>query len=165
MIEGRVWTFGDNVPTDEIVPSDLVFKPLEEMAEHVLETRNPEFPKSVEEGDVIVAGEHFGQSSGRAIAPKAVQATGVACVVADSFARTFYRNCFEIGLPVLAREGVTDLVDEGDTVSVDLREGQITNTTTGETIECESVDPFLLEMVESGGLIPYKKQGFSADSD
>ena len=165
MMEGRAWTFGDNVPTDEIVSSDLVFKPLDEMANHVLETRNPEFPKQVKEGDVIVAGDHFGQSSGRAIAPKAVQATGVSCVVADSFARTFYRNCFEIGLPVLSREGVTDLVEEGDTVRVALREGRIENVTTGDHLDCDPVDPFLLEMVEAGGLIPYKKQGFSVDAE
>lgn len=160
MMEGRAWTFGDNVPTDAIVPSDLVFEPLEEMANHVLETHNPDFPREVEEGDVIVAGEHFGQSSGRAIAPKAVQATGVSCVVADSFARTFFRNCFEIGLPVLSRAGVTDLVDEGDTVRVDMESGRITNVTTGERLECDPVDPFLRNMVRAGGLIPFAKAGF-----
>jgi 3-isopropylmalate/(R)-2-methylmalate dehydratase small subunit len=157
--EGRAWTFGDNIPTDEIVASDKVFKPLDEMANHVLETRNPEFPTQVAEGDVIVAGEHFGQSSGRAIAPKAVRATGVGCVVADSIARTFYRNAFEIGLPVLQCPGVTDRIEDGDTVRVDLEAGRITNVTTGAELACDPVHPFLLAMVEAGGLIPFRKAG------
>lgn len=160
-VKGRSWTFGDNVPTDEIVPSHLVFKPLEEMAEHVLETRNPEFPRQVKAGDVIVAGDHFGQSSGRAIAPKAVKATGVECVVAESVARTFYRNCFEIGLPALQARGVTDIINDGDTVSVDLKAGEIVNQTTGERLECNPVDPFLLAMVEADGLIPFVRDGLN----
>ena len=157
--EGRCWTFGDNIPTDAIVAAEHVFDPLDEMAEHVLENRNPDFPREVEEGDIIVAGEHFGQSSGRAIAPKAVQATGVGCVVADTMARTFYRNCFEIGFPAVQCRGVTDLVDEGDVVSVDMEAGVVTNETTGESLDCEPIDPFLLDMVEAGGLIPLRKQG------
>lgn len=160
MMQGRAWTFGDNIPTDEIVPSDLVFEPLDVMAEHALETRNPAFPKEVEDGDVVVAGDHFGQSSGRAIAPKALHATGISCVVADNFSRTFYRNCFEIGLPVLSYDGVTDLVNDGDTISVDMDAGRITNETTGEHVNCDPVHPFLLDMVEAGGLIPFAKQGF-----
>ena len=96
---GRAWIFGDNIPTDRIVKGHLVLEPMEVIVQHVLEDLNPAFPKEARPGDVLVAGSHFGQSSGRAIAPKALKAVGLGCVVADSLARTFYRNCYEIGLP------------------------------------------------------------------
>jgi len=98
---GRCWKFGDNIPTDQIVKADRVLLSLNEMAKHVLENLNPEFPLNVKPGDILVAGKHFGQSSGRAVAPKAIKATGVGAVVAEYAARLFYRNCFEIGLPIL----------------------------------------------------------------
>lgn len=151
---GRCWKFGDNIPTDEIVKSYMVFKPLDEIARHVLEHLNPEFPRRVQPGDVLVAGKHFGQSSGRAIAPKAIKATGVGCVVADGFARTFYRNCFEIALPILECPGITARVSDGDILSVDVAAGTIVNETTGERLQAAPTPPFLMEMLQAGGLLP-----------
>jgi 3-isopropylmalate/(R)-2-methylmalate dehydratase small subunit len=152
--EGRCWTFGDNIPTDRLVKSRYVFEPMTEIVKHVLEDLNPDFPAEVEPGDIVVAGRHFGQSSGRAIATKALRATGIGCVVAETFARTFYRNCFEVGLPALEIEGIGDLVDDGDRVAVDVAEGGFTNLTTGRSRTVPPADPFLLEMLAAGGLIP-----------
>jgi 3-isopropylmalate/(R)-2-methylmalate dehydratase small subunit len=151
---GRCWKFGDNIPTDQIVRGDRVFLPNEEMAKYVLENYNPEFAKKVKPGDILVAGVHFGQSSGRAVAPKAIKATGVGVVVVEYAARLFYRNCFEIGLPLLECPGITEGVSEGDTLSVDLKTGIIRNETTSKEFKARPVDPFLVEMLEGGGLIP-----------
>ncbi|HWM70420.1 MAG TPA: hypothetical protein VNO35_27855 [Steroidobacteraceae bacterium] len=101
VFEGRCWKFGDNIPTDVMTPAHIMFKTPKEMATSVLETVNPQFPKQVQPGDILVAGRNFGCSSGRALAAKALEATGVGAVVAELFARTFYRNGHEIGLPVL----------------------------------------------------------------
>lgn len=155
---GRCWKFGDNIPTDQLVKSRYVFEPMSEIVKHVLEDENPEFPRSVQPGDIVVAGRHFGQSSGRAIATKALRATGIGCVVADTFARTFYRNCFEIGLPPLALEGVTDLVSDGDELSVDIASGEFRNLTTGEVRTTTPADGFLLRMLDAGGLIKLAAQ-------
>jgi 3-isopropylmalate/(R)-2-methylmalate dehydratase small subunit len=150
----RCWKFGDHIPTDRLVKTKYVVSPMSEIVKHVLEDLNPDFPREVRPGDVLVAGQHFGQSSGRAIAVKALKATGVGCVVADSFARTFYRNCIEIGLPALEVPGVTSIVSDGDQVAVDVPAGTFANLTTGETRSVPPADPFLLEMLEAGGLIP-----------
>ncbi len=152
---GRCWKFGDYIPTDHIVPSHLVYRPMSEIVRHVLETVNPEFPKRVQPGDILVAGKHFGQSSGRAIAAKALQATGVACVVAENFARTFYRNAFEIGLPILECPGISEIVREGDVLEVDIEDGWVRNETTGQELQGKPTPPFLLEMLRAGGLIPF----------
>ena len=114
IFEGRCWKFGDNIPTDRLVKSRYVFEPMTEIVKHVLEDLNPGFPLRVEPGDIVVAGMHFGQSSGRAIAAKALRATGIGCVVAETFARTFYRNCFEVGLPALEVAEAGDLVRDGE---------------------------------------------------
>lgn len=151
---GRCWKVGDNIPTDQLVKSHRVFESLEEIARHVLEDANPRFAREVQSGDILVAGRHFGQSSGRAIAAKAVQATGVACVVADGFARTFYRNAFEIGLPVLELPGIAAATQEGDQVTVDVATGSIAVERTGQMLQGAPTDPFLLEMLGKGGLIP-----------
>ncbi len=151
--EGRCWKFGDNIPTDRLVKSQYVFEPMEVMAKHVLEDLDPDFPLNVRSGDIVVAGKHFGQSSGRAIATKALKATGIGCVVAETFARTFYRNCFEVGLPALEVKGITSLVHGGDPLRVDLATGVVMNVTTGRTLSGEPADPFLVEMLDAGGLI------------
>jgi 3-isopropylmalate/(R)-2-methylmalate dehydratase small subunit len=151
---GRAWKVGDYIPTDQIVKSHRVFDSLDEIAKYVLEDANPRFAREVQPGDVLVAGRHFGQSSGRAIAAKAVKATGVGCVVADSFSRTFYRNAFEIGLPILELPGVSGAVDEGDELVVDVEGGTLRDERTGTTLEGRATDPFLLDMLRAGGLIP-----------
>lgn len=154
-MSGRCWKFGDNIPTDLIVRADRALGSIEEMAKHVLETVNPDFCKNVKKGDILVAGKHFGQSSGRATAPKSIKATGVGAVVVEYASRLFYRNCFEIGLPLLECEGITDMVSDGDTLSVNIRTGKIVNETTGKTAQARPISPFLLEMMEAGGLIAF----------
>jgi 3-isopropylmalate/(R)-2-methylmalate dehydratase small subunit len=151
--EGRCWKFGDNIPTDALVKSRYVFEPMEEIVRHVLEDQNPRFPLEVQPGDIVVAGRHFGQSSGRAIAPKALKATRIGCVVADTFSRTFYRNCYEIGLPSMEVDGVTDLVEDGDRIVVDIAEGLFRNETQGVERRTRVADPFLMKMLAAGGLI------------
>jgi 3-isopropylmalate/(R)-2-methylmalate dehydratase small subunit len=153
IFEGRCWKFGDNIPTDRLVKSEYVFEPMEVMAKHVLEDLNPDFPVQVRPGDIVVAGRHFGQSSGRAIATKALKATGIGCVVADTFARTFFRNCFEVGLPALEISGVSELVEDGHRLRVDVGGGLLTALTTGRKGRGAAADPFLVEMLEAGGLI------------
>jgi 3-isopropylmalate/(R)-2-methylmalate dehydratase small subunit len=151
---GRCWKFGDNIPTDRIVRSDHVFLPMAEIAQHVLETLNPRFPKEVRPGDILVAGRHFGQSSGRAVAPKGLKATGLGCVIAETFSRTMYRNGFEIGLPLLQCPGITAQVDDGDILRVDVGTGEIVDETKGLTLHAGPTDPFLMAMLEAGGIIP-----------
>jgi 3-isopropylmalate/(R)-2-methylmalate dehydratase small subunit len=154
---GRAWLFGDNVPTDLIVPSKLLFLPMAEIVKHVLEELRPEFPQQLKPGDVIVAGHHFGQSSGRAIAPKAIQAAGISCIVAESFARTFLRNCYEIGLPILECHGVTAAVRDGEIVTADLVRGRLTNETTKTSLPATPCHEYLLDMLKAGGVIPLMK--------
>lgn len=153
IFEGRCWMFGDNIPTDMLVKSKYVFEDLGEMARHVLEDLNPDFPLQVQPGDIVVAGRHFGQSSGRAIAAKALKATGIGCVIANAFARTFYRNCFEIGLPALEIPGATTLTEDGHRLRVDITAGTFTDLTTGRQGHGTPAAPFLIEMLEAGGLI------------
>ncbi|WP_024347884.1 hypothetical protein [Lacrimispora indolis] len=153
--EGRCWKFGDNIPTDQIVKADRVLLSLDEMAKHVLENLNPDFPKNVKKGDILVAGKHFGQSSGRAVAPKAIKATGVGAVIVEYASRLFYRNSFEIGLPLLECEGITQGVSDGDIISVNMENGLIVNKTTGKEFHARPIDPFLMEMLDAGGLIAF----------
>lgn len=122
-MRGRAWQFGDNVPTDQIVAMAVVMSPMDVVLKHVLEELKPGFPALIRPGDLIVAGYHFGHSSGRGIAAKAIQAAGVACIVAESFARTFLRNCYEIGLPVIGCPSAGKLARDGEIVSLDLAGG------------------------------------------
>jgi 3-isopropylmalate/(R)-2-methylmalate dehydratase small subunit len=156
-MEGTCWKFGHNIPTDMITPTAYVMKDMGEMVKHVLENANPDFPKSVKPGDIIVAGRNFGCSSGRAIAPKAIKATGVSVVIAEFFSRTFYRNGPEIGLPVLEVPGIHDLVETGHRLRVDIEAGTVENLTTGKTIQGRPPTGLLLDMFRAGGLIPLLK--------
>jgi len=159
IFEGTCWKFGHNIPTDLITPTAITLRGIQEMARHVLETANPEFPKRVQPGDILVAGRNFGCSSGRAIAAKALKATGISAIVCELFARTFYRNGHEIGLPLLEVPGVHGLVETGDHVRVDIRGGAIENLTSGKSLRGAPPPEFLLEMVQAGGLIPLLKTG------
>jgi 3-isopropylmalate/(R)-2-methylmalate dehydratase small subunit len=154
---GRVWLFGDNVPTDEIVPTQWVFSSMDEIRRHVLENLNPAFAGGVAPGDLLVAGHHFGQSSGRAVAPKVLQAAGVACIVADSFARTFLRNAFEIGLPILELPGAGSFAADGERVTANVVTGEVRNETRGTEARGVPTGDFLLTMLRAGGLIPLSK--------
>jgi 3-isopropylmalate/(R)-2-methylmalate dehydratase small subunit len=159
IFEGICWKFGHNIPTDEITPTSVVWKSFPEMAKHVLESLNPDFPTKVQNGDIIVAGRNFGCSSGRAIAPKAIKATGVAAVVAEGFSRTFYRNGHEVGLPILEVAGIHGLVETGDRIRVDVANGTVTNLTSGKSLQGSPAPRFLLDMLRAGGLIPFLKTG------
>jgi 3-isopropylmalate/(R)-2-methylmalate dehydratase small subunit len=159
IFEGNCWKFGHNIPTDLITPTHIMWKTPREMAKHVLENANPEFPVKVQPGDIIVAGRNFGCSSGRALAAKALKATGIGAIVAELFSRTFYRNGHEIGLPVLEASGVHDLVTTGDRIRVNIEVGTVENLTSGKSLRGNPPSEFLLEMVQSGGLIPLLKSG------
>ena len=150
-IQGRVWTFGENIDTDLIIPGRYLrtFNP-KDLAEHVLEGERPDFTHNVKKGDVIVADENFGCGSSREHAPVAIKAAGVDAIIAKSFARIFYRNAINIGLPVIKAD--IKASDE-DIVSVDLSEGIIRNETTGEDVEFEPFKDFMLEILEDGGLV------------
>ena len=157
--EGRAWKFGHNVPTDAITPTHIMFKTAKEMAAFVLETLNPEFPRQVRPGDILVAGRNFGCSSGRALAAKALKATGIGAVVAEQFARTFYRNGCEIGLPLLEAPGIHALVEDGEHLRVDITAGTVTAVRSGKTVEGRPPPRFLLDMLEAGGLIALVRSG------
>ena len=158
-VEGRVWCFGDNVDTDQIIPAEyLVTGDMKVLAEHVFERVRPGFSSEVGVGDVIVAGENFGCGSSREHAPRALIGAGVSCVIAKSFARIFYRNSINIGLPVVECDVRSE---QGDRVDVDFKNGRVRNLTSGEVCEFPSMPPFVLRLVESGGLVSYVKKQLS----
>jgi 3-isopropylmalate/(R)-2-methylmalate dehydratase small subunit len=159
IFEGNCWKFGHNIPTDLITPTHIMLKTAKEMSKHVLETANPDFPKYVQPGDIIVAGRNFGCSSGRALAAKALKATGIGAIMAELFARTFYRNGHEIGLPLLEAPGFHDLVETGHRLRVNIQSGLAENLTTGKSLRGNPPPEFLLEMLQAGGLIPLLKSG------
>lgn len=159
IFEGRCWKFGHNVPSDALTGGQIMFKSIKEMAQHVLENLNPDFPKQMQSGDILVAGRNFGCSSGRALAVKALQATGIGCVVAELFSRTFYRNAGEIGLPMLEAPGIHEWVETGDRLRVNVRTGLLENITSGESMRGNPPSEFMLDMVQAGGLIPLLKSG------
>lgn len=153
-LTGNAWVFGDNIDTDLLAPGHAMRKPLEELAKHLLEAVAPEFASTVWRGDFIVAGQGFGIGSSREQAAQALLHLGVAAVLAQSFARIFYRNAFNIGLPVLVFPDAPR-VAKGDRLSVELSTGRITNHTRHETYQCEPIPEFLLDLVRDGGLIPH----------
>jgi 3-isopropylmalate/(R)-2-methylmalate dehydratase small subunit len=152
-MRGTVYTFGDEVNTDVITPSDYFGEPIEVMAEHIFEPERPDFVEEFEEGDVVVAGEHFGSGSSRESAPAAIQAAGLGAVVAESFSRIFYRNAIAIGLPAVTCPGVTDLFTEGDEAEIDLDAGVVRNLTTGEELDAEPLPAAIQDIFDQGGLI------------
>lgn len=153
-LTGNAWVFGDNIDTDLLAPGHAMRKPLEELAKHLLEAVAPEFASTVRRGDFIVAGHGFGIGSSREQAAQALLHLGVAAVLAQSFARIFYRNAFNIGLPVLVFPDATRVAN-GDRLRVDLATGRIDNLTRNGTYQCEPIPEFLLDLVRDGGLIPH----------
>jgi 3-isopropylmalate/(R)-2-methylmalate dehydratase small subunit len=127
----------------------------------VLEIRslNPDFPTEVQPFDIVCAGRNFGCSSGRAIAPKALKSTGVGAIVAESFSRTFYRNGFEVGLPILELPGISELVSEGDRLRVNVEKAIVENLTSGKTLRGEASPEFLLTMLRAGGIVALSRSG------
>ena len=152
-IDGWVWCFGDDISTDLLSPGEYTLLPPEEQKLHTLESVYPRFPQQVQPGDVVVAGKNFGCGSSRETAPKNLQALGVACVVADSFARIFLRNSVAIGLPVLACTGVGEAFAEGDEIELDLATGLVRNTGSGAVLQGEPLPPEMREILTDGVML------------
>ena len=157
---GKAWKFGADIDTDAIIPARyLNTSDPKELARHCMEdSTNPEFMKKMKPGDIIVAGKNFGCGSSREHAPIAIKAAGVSCVVARSFARIFYRNCFNMGLPIFESAAAAEGIAEGDQVEVDADNGVIRNLTTNRTFQATPVPPFMQELIAAGGLMAYTKK-------
>jgi 3-isopropylmalate/(R)-2-methylmalate dehydratase small subunit len=151
---GFVHRYGDNVDTDVIIPARyLNTSSHEELAAHCMEDIDKDFVKNVKKGDIIVAGRNFGCGSSREHAPIAIKASGVSCVIACSFARIFFRNSINIGLPILECEQAAKEIADGDEVSIDFDTGTIRDETTGRTYQAQPYPPFLQNIVAKGGLL------------
>ena len=152
-IKGKVWNFGDNIDTDVIIPGRYLRTFDEkELAVHVLEGERADFTKGVQKGDIILAGDNFGCGSSRVQAAVAIKAAGVDVIIAKSFARIFYRNAINIGLPVVT----ADLeADDGDILSVDLEEGIIENQTKNTQVEIQPFNDFMFEILSDGGIVEH----------
>jgi len=153
---GGVYKFGANIDTDAIIPARYLntFDP-QELARHCMEDADPAFPDKVQAGDIIVADKNFGCGSSREHAPIAIKGTGVSCVIAKSFARIFYRNCINIGLPILECSEAVDAINEGDQVEVDLETGKIVNLRIKEEYQAMPFPEFMQKIMDKGGLINY----------
>jgi 3-isopropylmalate/(R)-2-methylmalate dehydratase small subunit len=154
-----VWKHGDNVDTDVIIPARyLNVSTAQELAQHCLEDIDPTFADAVRPGDLIVAGENFGCGSSREHAPLAIKGAGVGCVVARSFARIFYRNAINVGLPVLECPAAVDETEQGHQLEIVLGMGQVRNLTTGRVYQADPYPPFLMKIIDAGGLVPYTQR-------
>lgn len=154
-IDGKVWRFGKDIDTDLIIAARYLNTSVpEELAKHVMEDADPEFVSKMTPGDVIVAGENFGCGSSREHAPIALKAAGVAAVIAPTFARIFYRNSFNMGLPIFELQESAE-INEGDEISVDMDAGTITNKTTAKTYNFTPIPEFMQELIDAGGLMNY----------
>ena len=159
-LSGKVWCFGDNIDTDLIIAARyLNTSDPKELAKHVMEDADPTFVNKVQAGDIIVAGENFGCGSSREHAPIALKAAGVSAVVAKSFARIFYRNAFNMGLPIFEL-GETDEIKEGDLIAISMESGEINNG--AKVYRFTPIPPFMQELLDCGGLMNYAKKEIKA---
>lgn len=159
LIGGKVHKFGANVDTDAIVPARyLSLSEPFELARHCMEGIDSEFLAKVEPGDVIVAGANFGCGSSREHAPLAIKAAGISCIIAKSFARIFFRNAINIGLPLLECSEAVDNSEAGDVLEIDLASGQIKNITKGKTFVAEPYPDFMVGIINAGGLVEYTRR-------
>ena len=156
---GRVFKYGDNVDTDVIIPARyLNSSDPKELATHCMEDTDKEIVKKVNAGDIIVATKNFGCGSSRAHAPIAIKASGVSCVIAETFARIFYRNAINIGLPIIECPEAAKAISAGDEVEVNFDTGIITNVTTGKTYQGQAFPPFMQKIIDCEGLVNYINQ-------
>ena len=156
--KGRAWKFGANVDTDAIIPArHLNSWDPQELASHLMEDVDPDFRKKIQAGDIIVAEDNFGCGSSREHAPIAIKYGGISCVVAKNFARIFYRNSFNMGLPIFESPDAVDGIHPGDELEVDSQAGTIKNITTGQTFQAQPIPPFMQQLIEVGGLMNYVK--------
>ena len=159
--KGSVFRYKDNVDTDVIIPARyLNTSDHKELASHCMEDIDSEFTKKVKIGDIIVADKNFGCGSSREHAPIAIKASGISCVIAKTFARIFFRNSINIGLPILECPEAVDGISAGDEVEVDFRTGVIVNVTTGKTYKAEPFPPFMQSLIEAGGLAEFIKENY-----
>ncbi|HSW38584.1 MAG TPA: 3-isopropylmalate dehydratase small subunit [Acidobacteriota bacterium] len=159
IITGKIFKFGDNVNTDEIIPARyLNTSDPKELAAHVMEDADPSFPGKVKPGDIIVAGKNFGCGSSREHAPLAIKAAGISCVVAESFARIFYRNAFNIGVTIMESPLAAD-AENGHILRIDTSTGMIANVTLKREYSAKPIPPFMQELIAAGGLMEYVRQG------
>jgi 3-isopropylmalate/(R)-2-methylmalate dehydratase small subunit len=159
IVKGRVWKFGNNIDTDAIIPARyLNTSDPDELAKHVMEDADREFPKKVKAGDMIVAESNFGCGSSREHAPIAIKAAGIQVVIAKSFARIFYRNAFNIGLPIFESEEASISIREGDEIEVNADTGVIKNITKDEEYTAKPIPLFMQELISAGGLIQWTRK-------
>lgn len=156
---GKVWKFGDNIDTDAIIPARYLntIDP-EELAAHCMEDADPDFVNKAKKGDIIVAGKNFGCGSSREHAPLAIKSAGISAVIATSFARIFYRNALNIGLPIFESEEAALKIKEGDEIEIDGQKGEIRNLSRGEVYSFIPFPPFMQELISEGGLMNYVKK-------
>jgi 3-isopropylmalate/(R)-2-methylmalate dehydratase small subunit len=158
-VTGNALKFGDNVDTDVILPGKyLVLIDPHDLAKHAMEGLDAEFPAKAQKGIVVVGGKNFGCGSSREQAPLALKYSGVKCVLAESFARIFFRNAINIGLPVIECKGISAAVDNGDELTVDFEAGTIQDVTKGRSFKVAKLPPFILEILADGGLIEYLRR-------
>lgn len=161
-ISGKTWKFKDDINTDLIIPARYLntSDPVE-LGSHCMEDADKDFVKKIGKGDIIVAGKNFGCGSSREHAPIAIKAAGISSVIAKDFARIFYRNSFNIGLPIFESEEASKKIDQGDEVEIDADNGIIRNITKNEEYKVKPIPPFMQELVEAGGLMAYAKKKFT----
>lgn len=158
-IQGKVWKFGDNIDTDVIIPARFLnVSDKEILAKNCFADLRPEFGGSVTKGDIILGGSNFGCGSSREHAPLAIKTAGIGVIVAKSFARIFYRNAFNIGLPILESKEAVEAIMDGDKVSVDLITGEITNVNKGVKYAASPIPDFMRAIIDAGGLVEYVKK-------
>ena len=153
---GRVFKYGDNVDTDVIITARYLNATKgEELAKHCMEDIDKDFVKKVQKGDIIVANKNFGCGSSREHAPLAIKCAGVSCVIAETFARIFYRNAINIGMPIIECPEAAKAISNGDQVEIDFDSGVITDKTTGQSFQGQAFPPFMQKIIEAGGLVNY----------
>jgi 3-isopropylmalate/(R)-2-methylmalate dehydratase small subunit len=159
IIRGKVWKFGDNIDTDIIIAGPyLTIRDPDKLASHAMEMVNPDFAKKVKPGDVIVAGKNFGCGSSREEAPFVLKRLGVSAIVADFFARIFYRNAINLGIPLIECKNAAQKFQEGDTIEIELEKGIVRNTRTHEELQGTKLPDFLMEIIKEGGAIEALKK-------
>lgn len=159
MIKGKVWKFRDDVDTDQIIPARyLVTTDPKELAKHVMEDADPTFPSKVKEGDILVAGKNFGCGSSREHAPLAIKGAGISAVVAESFARIFFRNAINLGLLIIESPEAAKEAEEGDILEIDINQGIIRNVTKNKEYKIKPLPENLQKVLQAGGLMEYAKE-------
>lgn len=157
--QGTIWRYGDNIDTDVIIPARyLAIADMNELKTHAMEDIDTTFAAKVQPGQILVAGKNFGCGSSREHAPAVIKANGISCIVAESFARIFFRNAINIGLPVIELGDNAQKIKATDTIGVDLTTGIVTNITTGEQYQGTALPPFIQEIAQAGGLVNFAKQ-------